>query len=576
MGLLNSALHIGRNAILGYQAAMEVIGNNVSSSASPDYTRLTPQLDPQQGLSLTRGLQPGAGVALTDIQRNIDEALESQLRLAVGSREAAFARQATIGQVEVLFDETSGSGLSSQIRDFLHAFDELQNSPEDPAIRDLVVARGATTAQSFRALRDNLANAGEAADSQIADVVAAANELVGELGGLNQQITRSEAGGAGLATGLRDQRDALLRDLGQLFDVTTHEQPNGALNIYIGSEALVQGSAIRTLVAVEQISDELARTAVRFVDNGAEISQPGGRLGGLMTSRDDLAYARLSDVDRLGNALIAEVNGLHADGQGAIGFQSVVSSNDVLSTGAPLDSVEAGLEFPPQRGGFYITVYDEATRTPRTQRIDVTLGVGASGTTLDSLVADINAQVTGVTADITADQRLRLTSADGSFFTFGFDGNQPRTDTSGVLAALGINTFFTGGSARDIAVNPVMESEPRLLAAAGAFLPGDGGNAGRIAALDTTSSEFLDGISLLGFQKNMAAGVALDASHANEEVDTTDSIVASLSAQREAVSGVNLDEEAISLLKFERAFQGAARFVSVVDDLLGELVALVR
>ena len=49
-----------------------------------------------------------------------------------------------------------------------------------------------------------------------------------------------------------------------------------------------------------------------------------------------------------------------------------------------------------------------------------------------------------------------------------------------------------------------------------------------------------------------------------------------LKEQREAVSGVNLDEEAVSLIKYERAFQGASRFVRVVDDLIAELVALIR
>ena len=50
----------------------------------------------------------------------------------------------------------------------------------------------------------------------------------------------------------------------------------------------------------------------------------------------------------------------------------------------------------------------------------------------------------------------------------------------------------------------------------------------------------------------------------------------SLVAQREAMSGVSLDEEALALIKFERAFQGAARYITVVDELIGEMLNMVR
>ena len=85
MGLLNSALQIGRSALLGYEGALQVVGSNISSAGSADYTRLSPQLDPLQGNLITGDLQPGAGVALTAIQRNIDEALEGRVRLAIGA-----------------------------------------------------------------------------------------------------------------------------------------------------------------------------------------------------------------------------------------------------------------------------------------------------------------------------------------------------------------------------------------------------------------------------------------------------------------------------------------------------------
>jgi len=62
------------------------------------------------------------------------------------------------------------------------------------------------------------------------------------------------------------------------------------------------------------------------------------------------------------------------------------------------------------------------------------------------------------------------------------------------------------------------------------------------------------------------AGGARDAATANEVV------YQSLSAQRESLSGVSIDEEAVNLMQYQRAFQGASRFISVVNELLNDLM----
>jgi flagellar hook-associated protein 1 FlgK len=167
-----------------------------------------------------------------------------------------------------------------------------------------------------------------------------------------------------------------------------------------------------------------------------------------------------------------------------------------------------------------------------------------------------------------------MAAADGFTFTFGHDGDRPRADTSGVLAALGVNTFFTGADAGSIAVSADVLFDSDRLAAAQVFLPGDGSNAGRLAALDAEPAQSLAGRSITGFHNTIVNSVAVSAASVNADTAAAETVLMALRAQRENVSGVNLDEEAISLLKFERAFQGAARFLRTVDDLLAELVSL--
>ncbi len=577
MGLMNSALQIGRSALLTYQGALQTVGSNISSAASPDYTRLNPLLGPIQGGIHGTDLEPGAGVAITEIKRMLDDALEGRLRLAIGGQTESDARQVSLSQLESFFDDVSGAGVGSRLTDFFGLFEELQNSPEDVAARDLTIAGGALLAESLQDLRGQLSSFGQGIDSQISDLVASADEIAHQIGVLNQEISTGEAGRRSEATALRDQRDALLRDLSEIFDVTVREEPDGDVNVYIGSEALVQGATVRELVAIQDVDGEFIRTSARFADTNQQVQVHGGRMAGLITAREEDAYGRTDEIDTLASAIISDVNRIHADGQGLQGFSSVTGSYDVLATDVALDSTAAGLAFPPQSGSFFITVADDATSTPVAYRIDVALDGTAGDTTLDSLVADINANVSGATASITSDNRLQIVGDTGFSFTFGYDGQQARSDTSHVLAALGVNNFFQGRDASSIAISDTLAANPELLAAASVFVSGDGANAANIASLSSIgSASFRGGVSIQDYFNGLSGRVAVDGSAANANMDASTSVLLSLSAQKESVSGVNLDEEAVSLLKYQRAYQGVARYVSVVDELLGELVALVR
>lgn len=574
MGLLNSALQIGRSAILSYEGALHIVGNNIAGAGSADYTRLTPQLDPVHGGLAGSVLQPGAGVALTAIQRNIDEALEGRVRLAIGTETSLVTQQGTLARVESLFDDLFGTGVGIRLGEFFSSFDELQNTPEEVSIRDLVINRGILLTDSLRSMRSQLTALAEDIDSQITAVASQADELAREIARLNEEITRAEGGRSTQAAALRDQRDARLRSLSQLFDVSVREQPNGTVNVYIGSETLIQGATVRGLIADQQIRNGLPRTTLRFEDTNQEVTVRGGQLEGLILSRNQ--NDQIAAIDELASAIIAEVNQIHADGQGLNGYKQLTGGVTLLDTNVPLDSALSGLSNPPRNGSFFMTVADDVNGTPVAFRIDVEADGTANGTTLESLVASINSQVTGVTASITPDLRLQLTADDGFSFTFGYDGQSPRPDTSGVLSALGINTFFTGNDASDIAINETLVGQPDLLAASSSFLPGDGTMAGRIANLSTTGSDLLGGASLMSFYNSVSNRVAVTSAGVRSDLDAAATVLNALQAQRESISGVNLDEEAISLVKYQRAFQGAARFVSAVDEMIAQIIQMVR
>jgi flagellar hook-associated protein 1 FlgK len=569
MGLITSALQIGRSALLAYQSALQVVGNNVSNAGSPGYTRQTPVLTPVSGTRFD-GVSPGAGVMLSALKRNIDEALENRIRYSLGDQSNALARQQALSQIESILNELSDQDLSSRMQAFFNAFGALQNQPQDGGARGVVLTAGDSLVQEISrqrtavlSLRDQL-NANIKADAQQAD------KLTRGIAELNTQIVRLEAASPGSAGALRDQRDDLLRQLSQLMPIQVREQPNGSVNVYVGNEPLIQDGINRGITSTLEIINGQPKTVVRFANNNEPVDlDGGGEMAGLVTARDTNVLGYLDSLNGLASTLIREVNKVHAQGQGLEGMTTATGTYDVLDPAAALNSANSGPPFAPQNGSFQITVRDKISGASVTTTIQVDLdGIGADDS-LNSLVAQINGKVGNLTAGVTPDNRLQLTAGDGFEFTLG-------QDSSNVLAALGVNTFFTGSDAQDIAVSQVLKGNPDLLAAATSPAEGDGSNAGALAALATQSLAGLRGMSLTDYYNAIATGVGVTSAAAQDRVDVTAAVGQSLSSQRESISGVSLDEETVSMLQLERAFQGAARYTSTVDQMIQEMLQLVR
>jgi len=129
MGLINQALQVGRSALLSYQSALQIVGNNISNAGNPDHTRQTPGLSSINSPPNPEGMRPGSGVALTSLTRNLDESLENRLRDAIGQNQAGLARQQALGSLESLFDPTTGTQIGLQTAEFFNALQDVQNAP---------------------------------------------------------------------------------------------------------------------------------------------------------------------------------------------------------------------------------------------------------------------------------------------------------------------------------------------------------------------------------------------------------------------------------------------------------------
>ena len=186
---------------------------------------------------------------------------------------------------------------------------------------------------------------------------------------------------------------------------------------------------------------------------------------------------------------------------------------------------------------------------------------------MNELAAALDA-IDGFSASVTPTRGLEL-SVDAPNLEFAF-----ANDTSGILAALGLNTFFTGTGADDLDVSQIVRDDPAFFAASSGGIGNDTENAVDLAGfLDRPlEREGSDSINVLYDRfigdTTQAAAVSRGVADGFRVFHST------LEGQKLAVSGVSLDEEAINLIQYQRAFQANARVVSTINELLDVLVNL--
>ena len=291
-----------------------------------------------------------------------------------------------------------------------------------------------------------------------------------------------------------------------------------------------------------------------------------GKIGGLLRQRAETVQPAIDDLDLLASELIFQVNKIHSQGQGSLGFENVTGTYGVNDVTAALNSTTAGLDFDTDNGSFFIHVTNKASGIRTTHQINID---GATDS-LNDLINEINvtAAVPNVTASVGTGNTLSLAANSGYEMSLS-------DDESGALAALGINTFFDGADAGDISLNTVVENDPNYLAAGAGHVPGSNDTALALAALEDVSMTNLNNKSIREYWQNSVTTLAVKAGAANSAVSSSRLVRGSLDAQVQSSSGVSLDEESINLLTFQRQFQAAARFIAVIDETLQTLLSII-
>jgi len=563
---LNGALSSASSALQLFSLGLQVTGNNIANASTPGYVREQLKVYPTAPYQIGPVLV-GSGAQAAGVQQVLDRFLESRIHTANTDYAASSTRLDTYNNLEAVVRELGDQDLSTSLNHFLTAVQNVANQPDDPAFRNIVIQQGQLFAQDVVNLRSRVNELRDSISGQIRSLTAEANTLIDEIAQLNPQIGRLEANGLDLseAGALRVQRLNALNRLSEIIPVRVTEQSSGSIDVFTSSDFLILSGFSQHLNSVVAPTEYgVAEVNVETSQTRAPIGANGGELGGLIESRDRILTGFLDQLDQFVSAVITEFNKIHAGGEGLVGFTSVTSTNFVNDTTAALN--DAGLAFTPVHGSFEIHERNTTTGAVTNTRIAIDLDGIGTNTTLEDLRAALDA-LDHVTATITTDQKLQIQTNSG--YEVRFQG-----DTSGVLAALGINTFFTGSSSDDIGVNSLIVNDHRYFATSQGGGPADNTNALKLAQFIDQPAAVLKGQNIDDFYTNLVGNLAQSAAAEDALSQGARGFRDSLITQRQQRSGVSIDEEAILALQYQHNYQAAARIISTVEQLFETLISI--
>ncbi len=563
---LFGSIQLASGSLRANDIALQVVGQNIANANTPGYIRESANFVP--GPTQSDGaLVSGTGVVVQSITQQIDKFLEGRLRSASSDQASSDTLKGTYTQLEnILGGLNSGSNVTSALNQFFASISNVLNQPESASLRQLATLQGQSLAKSINDLAGQTSDLRTSVNDQVENLAPTINRLTSQIAQLNAKISQT-TGGSQLpsdAVGLADQRNQAVGDLAKIVGGQVTTQLDGTVSVYVNGSYLVDEGTSRGVHVAHSTDRGQTISTIEINDINTPLDPASGQLNGLINSRDQVLGGFTDQLNAFAGTLANEFNKVYSGGQGLSAYSQATSLNAVADANVPLN--QAGLDFTPTNGSFQITTKNQQTGASTTTDIPVALLGPAHNTTLNSLTAAID-RVGGLKAQVVGG-KLSISATDANTqFTFG-------KDTSGTLAALGLNTFFTGSSAGNLGINAGVLKDPGKFAASTTGVGTDTTNAQALANFLTKPLLAQGGDTLQNIFTSITTTVTQSSANAKANADAADTLQTTLATQQQATSGVNLDEEAINMLAYQRAYQASAKFISTVNDLLNLLVQL--
>jgi flagellar hook-associated protein 1 FlgK len=629
---MSSLFSIGTSGLTAAQLGLKTVGNNIANAGTDGYSRQSIVQVDRLGQSNSR-YTIGSGVDVVAVQRAYSQYLTTALWSGNSSLQGATTYNDLATTLNGLL-KNSGD-LQGALDDFYAGFSDVANAPSDKGSRQALLGDAAAVSMVFNTLGSQLDQQRGQINTQIASTVDGINTTVKQIAALNLKI--SQAGGTS-PNDLLDQRDSLVKQLAGYIGITTASQPDGTLSVYASSgQVLVSGGYSYGFQAGTDPYDA-SRTVV-LDPNGNDISArlSGGTLGALLDYRSNVLDPAQNKLGQAAIALAGSVNaqqarGLDLDGnQGGAIFGVPAPQVGAASGNAGNATVGAAIsDIGALTGADYVLSYTGSTTAPSangwtlstTGGQSVALTANPDGT----LSADGLTLTVSGTAQVGDSYQIRPTrgAAGGLAVTM--------TDPSGIAAAAALKAGAASGNAGSAAVAAVGVQDggdADLFAGAtiaftsatdytitdgagntvsgtyasgtpivfdgwsltltGTPAAGDGFTVGRNSdglndnsnALDLAAladQGVLDGgkTSVVRAYADLTNQIGTAGSIASSNLATQTSLYDQAAGAQQSAAGVNLDEEAASLIKYQQAYQASAQVIATAQTLFASLITAIQ
>jgi flagellar hook-associated protein 1 len=313
---MSSLMSIGLRAMTANYAALQTTGHNIANAGVEGYSRQSVQLATSTGQFTGAGFF-GKGVDVVDVKRAHDRFLTMQANVATSLAAMDAARAQQLSQLEGVFPPGE-SGLGYAVGEFLNAFGDVVNDPDDLSAREVVLARAQEVSLRFSSASASLDSLQNGVTEDLRHSTESINALTQQIAGLNEQIAKFN-GLDQTPNDLLDARDRAISDLSGYLQVTTVAAEDGSVGVFAaGGQRLVLGDDAQELAVIQDTFDP-SRSALAIVEGGRLRSLGGEAIGGgsiaglLRFQNEDLVDARIS-LGQMASALAATTNQAQAYG----------------------------------------------------------------------------------------------------------------------------------------------------------------------------------------------------------------------------------------------------------------------
>lgn len=547
MGFLTTSL----TGLMAAQRALETASHNVANVNTEGYSRQRAEQSARRP-ELTGNGYVGQGVNVNTVTRSYDQFVTNQLNSSTSLLSEAESYTIKASQVDNIVSNTV-TGLPPALKAFFNAVNEVANNPTAVSVRQVMISEADALAKQFNLMTDQLNVFRAQNNGQMGSMVTDINAYAQSIADINVKIVTDASRGNGgqPPNDLLDQRDLLLAQISEKVNTASVIMADGSMSVFIGDgQSLVLGTQTAKLSLISSTTDSSHKLVAI---NGQDITSSitGGALRGAIRFRDEVLDPAQNQLGLVAAGFAVEFNKLHKTG---FDLNGVAGLDMFKFAGSPTNVPVV----PFQTVGGTVTAAYDPTATgslqPSDYRLDFNAGVYSltrlsDNTTVYTNVAFPAASVEGMILT----QTVPLVAGDSFLIRPTY------------LAGQDIQSVIT---------------DPRKIAAAGTTgvppILGDNAVALQLAGLEKKNVLFGAKSTLNDAYSQLISKVATLTHSAKVGRDAQQVLFNQAKQTRENMAGVNLDEEAANLIKFQNAYQASAQAISAAKSMFDVLISAVR